>query len=317
MRCLPLVVAAVAVLALAGPASAQGRVYGVVKSTDGKPIKGATITARNPNASPREFTATSDDRGRWTMMGLRSGAWLFTAEAPGFEGMGGTANVRTIGAPNPPLEFTLAPAVPPGPPGLGRDIQSQLRAAEELRNSGQFDKAIATYSAIKATNPALTTINLVLGTVYRQKAAAEPTEQARQAALEKAMAAFQEMLAVDPRHERARLEYGLAQMQAGRVDDAEATLKAIVADGTTLPDVYHNLAEIKFSTGDLDGAEALFTRALDLAPTWQQPRLKLALIAFKRDDRSRAIALFEEIIAADPNAPEAAQAKTFLGELRK
>ena len=101
MRALRLFLAAVMSLALAGPAFAQGRVYGVVKSTDGRPIKGATIRAQNPNASPREFTATSDDRGRWAMIGLRAGVWVFSAEAPGFEGMGGTANIRSIGAPNP------------------------------------------------------------------------------------------------------------------------------------------------------------------------------------------------------------------------
>jgi TolA-binding protein len=318
MRGLRLFLAAVAALALAVPAFAQaGRVHGVVKSTDGKPIKGATIRAQNPNTSPKEFTATSDDRGRWTMIGLRSGAWLFIAEAPGFEAMGGTANVRTIGTPNPPLEFTLAPVVPPGPPGLGRDINSQLKAAEELRNSGQLDKAIAAYSAIKATNPALTTINLVLGSVYRQKAAKEPSEEARQAALQKATALFQEMLAIDPRHERARLEYALAHMQAGKVDTATELLNALASEGSAIPDVYYNLGEIEFSEGDLEGAETMFARARDLAPTWQQPKLKLALVAFKRDDRATAIKLFEEIIAADPNSAEASQAKTFLEELKK
>src|SRR5207245_764917 len=78
------VLAAVLVAALAASAAAQtGRVGGTVKDESGQPIKGATITADNPNASPSSFTATTDDKGRFSMIGLRSGQWAFSARAPG------------------------------------------------------------------------------------------------------------------------------------------------------------------------------------------------------------------------------------------
>ena len=57
--------AAIIVAALASSVSAQtGRVGGIVKDEAGQPLKGATITAENPNASPSSFTATTDDKGR-------------------------------------------------------------------------------------------------------------------------------------------------------------------------------------------------------------------------------------------------------------
>jgi hypothetical protein len=61
----------------------------------------------------------------------------------------------------------------------------------------------------------------------------------------------------------------------------------------------------------------LFTRAADLDPAWQQPRLKLGLIAFSKGEKDAAIKIFEAIVAADPNSPEAAQAKGFLKDLRR
>src|SRR5262252_974323 len=94
--------------AVAATASAQtGRVGGTVKDDAGQPIKGATVTAENPNASPSSFTATTDDKGRFSIIGLRTGQWTFTAQAPGFGPESGRLNVQTIGTPNPPLTFTL------------------------------------------------------------------------------------------------------------------------------------------------------------------------------------------------------------------
>jgi uncharacterized GH25 family protein len=77
--------AAIFVAALASGAFAQtGRVGGIVKDEGGQPLKGATITAENPNASPSSFTATTDDKGRFSIIGLKTGSWTFSAQAPGF-----------------------------------------------------------------------------------------------------------------------------------------------------------------------------------------------------------------------------------------
>ena len=102
------VLAALFVVVLAGSVAAQtGRVVGVVKDEAGNPIKGATVTADNPGASPSSFTATTDDKGRFSIIGLKSGRWSFSAQAPGFAPEAGQLNVSTIGAPNPPLTFTM------------------------------------------------------------------------------------------------------------------------------------------------------------------------------------------------------------------
>src|SRR5438093_8234641 len=101
-------IAALAFASLAGTVAAQtGRVGGIVKDESGQAIKGATITADNPNASPSSFTATTDDKGRFSIIGLKTGAWTFTAQAPGFAPESGRLQVQTIGSPNPPLPLTL------------------------------------------------------------------------------------------------------------------------------------------------------------------------------------------------------------------
>ena len=169
------VLAALLVAALGSSLAAQtGRVGGVVKDETGQPIKGATITAENPNASPSSFTATTDDKGRFSIIGLKTGQWTFTAQAPSFGPESGKMNVQTIGAPNPPLTFTMRKggSAPTGGAlgGLAaKDLQTDLAAADQLYNAQKWDDAIAAYRAIMTKAPSLSVINLQLAAAYRNK----------------------------------------------------------------------------------------------------------------------------------------------------
>src|SRR5205823_12157244 len=158
------VLAAVAALAVAASAIAQtGRVGGTVKDDTGQPIKGATVTAENPSASPSSFTATTDDKGRFSIIGLRGGQWTFSAQAPGFGPESGRLNVQTIGSPNPPLTFTLkkgGPAAPAGALGglAAKDLQAELANADALYNQQKWDEAVAAYRGIMTKAPSLSVI---------------------------------------------------------------------------------------------------------------------------------------------------------------
>ena len=117
------------------PAAAQvGRIGGTVKDQSGQPIKGATVMAENPDSAPSSLTATTDDRGRYSMIGLKAGTWKVTASAPGFEPSAGNVPLKTIGAPMPPVDFTLAPGAS-GPSGAlagvnTKELQGELDKAE-------------------------------------------------------------------------------------------------------------------------------------------------------------------------------------------
>ena len=105
--------AVVALVMTALPAAAQtGRIGGTVKDTNGQPIKGATVVAENPASAPSSFTATTDDRGRYSMIGLKAGSWKVTASAPGFAASSGNVPIKTIGDHNVPLKLHREVTVP-------------------------------------------------------------------------------------------------------------------------------------------------------------------------------------------------------------
>lgn len=212
----PSVLALVPALLLGIFATAAGaqsaRAGGSIRDTNGKPIKGATVRAINPDAIPSEVTAVTNNDGRWAMIGLRSGTYTFVAEAPDFFPMKAEAPTRT--ANNAPINFVLARDPGPLEGALATNIQGQLDAANSLRDQGRFDQAIAAYQDIRARNPKLTHVSLVMGDVYRTRASKEPDPAARRTLLDQAIASYDDVLKADAAHARARA--GRAEAAAAR-----------------------------------------------------------------------------------------------------
>ena len=200
----PRVVAAVlALLVLPVPALAQtARALGTVKDVTGKPIKGAVVRALNADAYPGDLSSATDDKGRFAMLGLRTGTWRFVVDAPGFLRLDVNAPVRVANA--PPMQFTLARDPGPVPNALEQNVQQRLKEAATLRDAGQLDQALTVYQDIYAKNPRLTSVNLVLADVYQRKAAQAADVAARQSLLNRAIDAYNEVLKSDASNESAR-----------------------------------------------------------------------------------------------------------------
>jgi Tfp pilus assembly protein PilF len=306
---LHVVFAATLFLFVATSAAAQvGRVSGLVKDDAGNPIKGATVTAENPNIGPTTYTATTDDKGRFTIIGLRAGQWRFMAVAPGHAGDVGEMPVR-FGSPNPPVAFTLRKNGPSPTAPLGnvtaRDLQAQLTAADALFNQQKWDEAIAAYRGILTKTPTLSTINLQLAASYRQKKD-----------LQNAAAAYEALLAADPANDKARI--GLAQLDLERGDRAaaEAALDAAAQSGKAGRDLYYSLAELKSTGGAATDAARWYQKAADADPSWGKPRYKLGMLAMTAGDRAAATRFLNDVLSVDPVSPEAALARTALEQLK-
>jgi hypothetical protein len=190
------------------PAFAQGRVAGTVRDSDDRPIKGATITAENPNAAPSTFTGTSDTKGRFAFLGLRAGRWTFTVQAPGFETARTQAMTRTLG-PNASLQVVLTPIreLPPSGPAATIDVsafQNRLDEAAALETAGKLDEAIQRYREISAQMPALTAIHLQLGLLYERKHD-----------IASAAAEYQTVLKTDPGNAKAKAALDRLARQPG------------------------------------------------------------------------------------------------------
>jgi len=232
--------------------------------------------------------------------------------------------VQTIGAPNPPLTFTLRKGATAGPSSaLGslaaKDLQAELGAADALYNSQKWDEAITAYRAIMAKAPALSVINLQIAAVYRNKKE-----------YDNAIAAYNELLKADPTNDKAKIGIGMTNLEKGDLAAAEDTLTKAAEGANPTREVFYNLGEVKFAKGQIDDAAKYYQKAADMDATWGKPLFKLALVELNKlgqikdtekeeliKTRAKVIAALEKVVAADPTSQEAAQAKAVVEQLKK
>jgi len=181
-----------AVLAAQGPVA---RVSGTVKDDGGKPVSGATVTATNPDQAPSTFTATTDAHGRFGILGLRRGTWVFAIAAPGFQTLRASGEVQTLRQ-NPPLNVRLirsvAPLTSPASTLTGADMQALIDAAEQAAAAGNVDAAVAAYRDVLTKIPSLTTAYLRIGALLEQRGDTAG-----------ALAAYRDLARIEPDNARA------------------------------------------------------------------------------------------------------------------
>ena len=130
----------------------------------------------------------------------------------------GQAQRQTIGAPNPPLTFTLKKGGGAGRSALGgvaaKDLQADLAGRRRRSTTrSKYDDAIATYRAIMTKAPALSVINLQIAAAYRNKKE-----------YDNAIAAYNDLLKADPSNDKAIVGIGMTNLEKGDLEAAEETL---------------------------------------------------------------------------------------------
>jgi len=297
-----------AVVTVARHAAAQAKVVGTVVDDNGKAIKAATVTAENENLG-QAFTASTDDKGRFTMIGLRPGAWRMIAAAPGYLPEAGVVQLRSGNNANPPMTIAIRHnGVGLGPLGSvsAKDLQSDLAAAEGLFNQKRWDEAVAAYQSIEAKNPSLNAINLQIAAAYRGKGDYDT-----------AIAAYQKLLRADPANERAKVGIANAQVDKGDLSAADELLTKAAEDPGAGRETFYSLGDVKFARGETGEATKWYARASAADPSWGKPLYKLGLSAIKQGDKAVAADFMTKAIAVDPTSAEAALAKTTIDQLNK
>jgi tetratricopeptide (TPR) repeat protein len=292
----------------AGDVSAQvARVSGIVRDVSGPPIRGALVTA---DFGAGTVAATTDDNGRFTILGLRPGRWKLEVEAPGYLPESGELSVRAIGSPNAPIMIALRKSGYgyTGPLGnlAAADLQAQLAAAESLFDGQRWDDAVQAYRAILVKAPSLAVVHLQIAAAHRHRKDYDA-----------AIAAYQDLLKVEPRNERAQVGIGMTNLERGDAQAAEQVLVKAASDPPVGREVYYSLAELQMTQGRASDAVQWYQKAAGADPSWGKPLYRLGELAMSSGDHGNAAKYLAEVIEVDPASPEAEQAKTALERLKK
>ena len=296
-------IAALALLVAAPAALAQmgtGRVSGTVKDQDGNPIEGATVTAQAGD-SGRVLEATTDDRGRWAILGFRSRAYDFSVQAPGFMPYNYQAPMRQAGK-NPDMDLVLERAQMGRSAGTGGGL---LAEAQELHQAGRFDEALAKYDEVLGADPTVYQININRAAVLREL---DRPDEAR--------SAYQAVLDQEPGNAAALVSLGEMAMAEQDMNGALGFWEQAV-DSTQDEVIPYNVAQISFQNGEADKAIEYYLIAADRRMDWAEPYVQIGIVYLNKGDFAAAAEQFEMAIEVEPESAAAAQAQAMLDALPK
>lgn len=285
------------------PSGAQmelGVMTGMVTDDAGAPLEGATVRLRDLERG-RETTFKSDKSGRFYRRGLQAVEYEMVVEKDGYQPI--KDKVKLVAGTERRLDFKLVKAAPEGAEEFALGIAAF--------HTGDNAAAARAFEAALGKAPALPEIRVNLGLAYlrlgRNADAVAQLEQATALGLGAANVQFQ---------------LGAAYVEMQSLDQAATAFEAGLAKQPDLKDpmAYEatvTLGAVFFAKGQNDRAAAQFEKALAVRPGAAAPSLGLGKVHFSKGEVDKALALFDRVVAQHPGTPEAAQAATFIKELRK
>jgi tetratricopeptide (TPR) repeat protein len=305
MRALALA-AATAVLLLGGEASSVaqmelGVIKGRVVDDAGAPLADVTIRLVNTDRG-REITLKTGKDGRFYRRGLQAAEYAISVQLDGYQPV--NDKVRIVAGTDGDFDFKLAKAAAGG----SKEFQEGVSAY----NAGDFAAAAKRFEAAIAQSPTVPALHVNLALAYFQLK--RPAE---------AVASLEKASALAPGDAAVQYQLGSAYVDAQAYDKAVAVLQkglgsspdlardALAAEATA------TLGAVYFAQGKVAEAESAFLKVLAARPDSAAALLGMGKVHFSRNEVAKALELFEKVVAVHPGTPEAAQAATFVKELKK
>lgn len=291
-------------LSCAAPAAAQmelGVIKGRVVDDAGAPIEGVTIRLVNIDRG-REVVLRSGKDGRFYRRGLQPVEYELTVEREGYQPI--NDKVKLVAGTDRDLDFTLARAAAAG----AKEFQAGVAAF----SSGNFALAATQFEAAIAQAPAVAALHVNLALAY-----------VRLNRVTDAVASLEKAAALAPNDPAIQYQLGSAYVDLKAYDKAAAALahglagKPNLATDALALEATTTLGAVHFAQGQIAEAERQFQRVLAAQPGAAGATLGMAKIHFSKGEVEKALALFTQVVNDHPGTPEAAQAATFIKELRK
>lgn len=285
----------------------KGRLQGEVKDPEGKPIAEARITLRwgkDPTQGPEPLL--TDQRGKWSYLGVAGGKWTILIDAAGFKGAEGTAEANEFG-PAPAIRVTMQrPSAEELQAVAEKGALGAVQRGNELMEAQKWAEARAEYQkALADLEPASQ------GPVLRGVARTYFQEGKK----EEAIAELEKALAIAPDDaDTLRLIISLLVAQ-GREKEAEKHIAKLPSGVGIDPNTLLNIGISRYNAGEYPQAVAEFDRVVADNPELPDAYYYRGLTHLAMGKNAEARADFEKLIALDPDGKLAGEAREFLESL--
>ena len=321
----PLFACGVVLATLATPAvSAQdwvgkGRIQGIVTDDAAKPVAGAVVRLKKAGQGGGPEELKTNDKGRWSYLGLAGGTWEVEIEAPGFAVSEGSFPVNEYGVNdrsgcscrNPPSRRLRAGGA--AAPAGGEDAAKVAEATQKLGEAGKLIEGGKLEEGRKLLYEALPLLDgPKQASVYLQIARTHYQQGDTASTLE----ALEKGLAVDAGHVDSLRLISSILVNEGRPEEAQPYISRLPAGQKIDPNALLNVGIEKYNKNDLDGALAQFDQVVASYPDVADAYYYRGLVHMGKGNNAQALADLTKMLELEPNHANAAEAKQFVDYLK-
>lgn len=309
---LMLAVSTAAIAQVRGKARLQGT---VVEEGTGKPVPNAKITISLADGSTQPIVVKTNDKGRWSALGLIAGNWNVDIDAEGFQPSrkGPVAVTEVSMMPQMKIEIARAQVVEAEvpaseiktTPGVPQEAVDAVNAGQDLMAAEKYKEAIVEFEKALVHLPDNVQVKQVLAQAYYKTGD-----------LKRAIAMLEAVRAADTANTGVALLLTNLYLEDGQLDKGRETLAAVPAHEIADPTVYVNIGILFMNKNNAAEAATFFGKAIDLDMTRAEGYYYRGMANIQMKKMAEAKADFQKVVELAPDSSEAKDAKQFLADLK-
>ena len=302
------------VLLAAGWAFADptGRIRGVVKDTDGKPIEKVTVTIEATGDRPAKYTTTTNAKGEFVHIGIQSADYRVTPSKEGYVPVEYGYVDLHIAPSDKPVEVNFkmqsvqqAAAKQKQQQAAEAPGHAEAEKGVSLLEAGKYDEAIAAFQKALESNAGSAVFHYNLAVAYERKGQIADAHRE-----------FGEAIKLKPDFGEAQLAQGNAYM---REQNFEAAVEYLTKASELLPANYnaaYNLGACLANSGKYAESEAAFRKAVLISPNEPIGHYQLAMSLLGQSKNAEAKTEFMKYLELKPDAADRADVEELLKSLQ-
>ncbi len=310
------ILTAVAALAIAVPAAAQGIVKGSVTDDKGQPVAGAKITIEMDGGTGRRYEVKSDNKGQYLQIGLATGQYKVTAEKDSLASAPATVRVRAATTQNANLVLGVASAAATKETAAkNAELTKAFDEGNALSAAGKHSEAIEKFTAGTALNPNCFDCYNNIGFSHAQLKEWDKAEAAYKKSIEiksDDASAYNGLATVY----NAQRKFDLAAEVSAKATQLASSLSA-PGGAAGSADAQYNQGVILWNGGKVADAKKAFEAALQANPNHAEAHYQLGMAFVNEGNMAGAATEFETYLKLTPEGPNAATAKSLVAQLKK
>jgi tetratricopeptide (TPR) repeat protein len=294
----------------------RGRIQGIVTDEAQRPVAGAVVRLVKAGQGGGPPELQTNDKGRWSFLGLSGGTWEVEIEAPGYAISTGSFPVNEYGVNDPIRVQLLKASAVAAAAGGGEAAVDAAKVAEATQRLGEAGRLIEggkveegrklLYEALPLLDgPKQAAVYLQIARTYYQQGNTASTIEA----LEKGLAA-------DPGHVESLRLISSVLVSEGRQEEAQPYIARLPAGQKIDPNALLNVGIEKYNANDLDGALAQFDQVVAGYPDLADAYYYRGLVHMGKSNNAQAIADLTRLLELAPDHANAGEAKQFLDYLK-